>query len=104
MGLFDSLPDRPIKRDEIEQLQNSDVVQGVYPVYGELKPNTAFGLVILMNGKIRAWAYEDEWVEINEKEIDDPHEGRGGLPISEQDTLQQFQDEITERIAPTDVA
>lgn len=103
MSLFDTLPDRPLKRSEVDQLEAAGSVQGVFPVYGQIEPNTAHGIVILMNGTLRAWAYDDEWIEIDEREIDDPAGGVGGIPFSETDTLEELQDAIAERIGAVGV-
>ncbi|MFA9428536.1 hypothetical protein [Natronorubrum sp. A-ect3] len=98
MGLFESLPDKQLKRSQIDKLEKMDSVQGVFPVYDDMDSDTAHGLVILLNGNLRAWAYDGEWVELHQKEIENPV---GGLPFDEQDTLEEFQNEIADRIGST---
>lgn len=98
MGLFDTLPDRPMQRSQIDRLEKTKAVHGIFPVYDDMNPNTAHGLVILLNNTLRAWAYDGEWVELDTKEIENPE---GGLPWDEQETLQEFQNLIAEEINST---
>lgn len=103
MGLFESLPDGPLKRSQINKLETMRVVQGVFPVYSDLDPDTAYGIAILLNGTLRAWAHsdeKDEWVELDEKEIDNPE---GGLPFDEQETLEEFQSKIAKEVGAISV-
>ena len=95
MGLFDSLPDRPLKRSEIDQLEGTRAVSGVFPIYDELNPNTAHGLAIVLNGTLYAWAYAGEWVELDETEVD---ASGPGVPFDSWDTVKEFQAKIADAV------
>lgn len=96
MGLFESLPDGPLKRPQVEKLERMQAVQGTYAVYNQQDKNTAYGVVILLNGTLRAWGYKDPegWVEIDTKELDmdDPSE------FDDFETVEAFRDEIADEI------
>ena len=103
MGLFESLPDGPMERSQIEKLEKMDAVQGIYPVYSDLNPDTAYGIAILLNGTLRAWAHSeerDEWVEVATKEIEDPV---GGIHVDDYEIVEDFQDQIAEEIGVSSV-
>lgn len=96
MGLFESLPYGPLKRSQINKLESMTAVQGLYPIYSDLDPDTAYGIAILLNGTLRAWAHSeesDEWVELDTKELEN---AEGGLPWDEQETLDEYQSLIAE--------
>lgn len=102
MGLFESLPDAPLKRSQIESLERMDAVDGTHTIYSNSKPDTAYGIVILLNGTLRAWAYlreREEWVELEQAAVD----AEDVTDPEDSELVAAFHDEIIAAIGATPV-
>ncbi|OVE83471.1 hypothetical protein [Natronolimnobius baerhuensis] len=102
MGLFDSLPAEPLSRAQIGRLEQMDAVGGTHAIYSQSEPDAAYGLVILLNGSLRAWAYFDEqkeWDEINATPLETSEDGE----FDDHDLVEVFHDEILAELGATKV-
>lgn len=96
MGLFDSLPGRPLQRSQIERLERTDAVNATHAIYSNQQQDTAYGLVILLNGTLRAWAYSDTnecWRELETKELEEP-DGE----FDDHESVEAFRDRILDEL------
>ncbi|NGM68671.1 hypothetical protein G6M89_06550 [Natronolimnobius sp. AArcel1] len=101
MGLFDSLPAEPLSRAQISRLEQMDAVGGTHSIYSQTEPDSAYGLVILLNETLRAWAFLDgeEWVEIRTADL----ETRDDTEFDDYDLVEELHDEILSELGATKV-
>lgn len=94
-----SLPDRPLRRTEIDDLGETETIDGIYPIYGERSENrdTAIGAVILINATAHALAYthQDGWTRVDKRDTSGSH---GGIHIEETNKIEELWDAITEHL------
>lgn len=96
-GLLRSLPNRPLRRSEVESLSHSNNIAGTYPVYDDLNPNAAHGVIIAIKRHCHVLIYDsDGWQKIGTIELES--EATDGIPFQEADAISDGQKMITEHI------
>lgn len=90
-NMVDSLPSRPLQRSEIEQLENSGSLDGVFPVYDERGGDLAYAAVLANNGTLSAIAISEngDWNVVEKADVGNTD---NGLHMSDADILQELQD------------
>ena len=91
MALKDVLPDRPLKRTEVDALGESDRIYGIFPVYGDRpsRRDSAYAVVLSTESGTTSLAYAGgAWETVEQRDLDaDEH----GLSFSDQDELEEMQ-------------
>lgn len=90
-NMVDSLPSRPLQRSEIEQLENSESLDGVFPVYDEEGGNLAYALVMANKSTLSALAISEDgdWNIVKKADVGDTDHG---LHLNDADILDELQD------------
>lgn len=105
----DILPERPLQRNEVEALTNSDSIDNIFPVYGQAdgRRDTAHGLLIVVNCVAHSVGFmqNSSWEKIDSREIDVVSsdtdaidEPSGSVHIDDANVIQEMQDEIAREI------
>lgn len=91
MGIIDSLPSRPLNRAEVDSFDDSEKVQGSFPVYGQEDRNIAYGLVVVANDVAHALSFTEdgEWERVEKRELQ--KSTVGGVHVDDMDTIQDLQ-------------
>jgi hypothetical protein len=103
MALLESLPSRPLTREEVDSLDDADSIHGAFPVYGERNRlrDTAYALILVIDGVAHALAWGDDgWTVVTRREIDaDEH----GVSFDEHETIRELQKEAARYTDAVDV-
>lgn len=97
-----SFPNRPLRRGEVDSLEDSDRIQTLFPVYGERpeRRDLAYGLILVIGGRARAVAFDREgWVRIGNEEVrvvEDVREGDPGIGWDDESTIDELLESVTE--------
>ena len=94
-----SLPSRPVRRDEVDQLDSFGAIDCVFPVYGETpsRRDEAYGLVLGSDGVLYAVVFEGEkWVDAGSESLDGGTEH--GVSVDEQDAIKRAQQMCADRL------
>ncbi|WP_430638982.1 hypothetical protein [Haloferax volcanii] len=99
MGILNSLPPRPLRRSEVDSLDSSDAILGNFPVYGEVKPDTCYALVLVTGSTAKSIAYTgDGWEVLDEREVSTNPEVKG-IPFDQQQIVSEMQEEAAEHVS-----
>jgi hypothetical protein len=74
-----SLPSRPLRRAEVDTIEEHDSIQALFPAYGDRPQyrNTAYVLVFALETKMKAVAFTGkQWAVVGTREIE-PSPGEG---------------------------
>lgn len=103
------LPDRPLRRKEVESLNGSDSIDNTFPVYGqrESRRDIAFGLIIMIEGIAHSVGFfgESGWEKIESRDINDHDPGdvvsdeyAGTVHVDDADVIEEMQNKIGREI------
>ena len=96
--VLDPLPDRPLRRAEVNLPESSDTVAGIYPIYGDRAVNhdNSPGFVIVIDGTANAVVFDgSEWDVVEKAEVDSDGEG---VHFDDFETVQELQGVVTEHL------
>lgn len=97
MTVVNALPNRPLRRAEVNALETHEKIKMISPIYGQRPEfrDTARGLVVKLGTNVIAIGYRDgEWTRIETREVT----AGEGVPFEQVDILEDLQETVMAHI------